>query len=64
MWTRKGVRRCGIGIAFAGSVLCSQVGLAQGTRAQDKAELFQAYFDALATEPHTPKRRPLEADRE
>jgi hypothetical protein len=43
-------------IALTAIVLFSRFGSAQTTPAQDKAKLFQAYFDALATEPHTPPR--------
>src|ERR1035437_1079855 len=45
-----------IEIALSGIVLFSWFVSAQTTLAQDKSQLFQAYFDALATEPHTPQR--------
>jgi hypothetical protein len=51
-------------IALFGVVLFSQVGSAQTTPAQNKAQLFQAYFDALATDPHTPQRGDHEAARQ
>ena len=65
MAIRQGLRRYSIRIALAGIVLCSRLGSTQSTLTRNKAKLFQTYFDALATEPHTPQRgAPHEADLE
>jgi hypothetical protein len=56
MASQKSLPRYRIVIALFGVVLCSRFGSAQITPGQNKAQLFQAYFDTLATEPHTPQR--------
>jgi len=43
-------------IDLFGVLLFSWLVVAQTAPTENKAQLFQAYFDALATEPHTPQR--------
>jgi hypothetical protein len=59
MAARKSLSRCRVVIALSSVVLFSGLGSAQTMPAQNKVQLFQAYFDALATEPHTPHRGDL-----
>jgi hypothetical protein len=61
----KSLHRCRIVIAMTCIVIFSRFGSAQTPPVQNKVKLFQAYFDALGTEPHTPQRGdPHEAARQ
>ncbi len=65
MSVRTGLPWCGFVVALFCTVFISRFVAAQTAVARDKAQLFQTYFDALATEPHTAERRDFhEAERE
>ena len=64
MAARKSLSRYRVAIALTGIVLFSRFGSAQATPPQNKAQLFQAYFDVLAMDPHTPQRGDHEAARQ
>ncbi len=61
----KGFTQYRVIVASLGMLLFAWSGSAQTTQPQNKAQLFRAYFEALAAEPHTAQRgNPHAADRE
>lgn len=57
MTARKRFFRYRLVLTLSGIMLVPQLGSSQIAPVQDKAQLFQAYFDELAKDPHTSQRR-------